>query len=241
MGPGLTTQDIRSDARELKFTVESDRAATMRDWARAHLTADPHGSGDHGDEYRTSSLYFDTDGLDVFHRRRSFGRSKYRIRRYGSSDVVFLERKMRTKELLSKRRTIVGLDELPLVVAPGSHRDWTGRWFRRRLDARRLHVKAQVWYHRTARVGVTPYGTFRLTIDAQIEAAPATELTFAASRGVEVLTSEAIVELKFRHEMPALFKRFVEEFSLTPRTISKYRIAMTALGEAEESAVSSRA
>ena len=236
MGPGLTTQDIRTDARELKFTVESDRAASMRDWARARLTADPYGSGSHGDEYRTSSLYFDTDALDVFHRRRSFGRSKYRIRRYGSSDVVFLERKMRTKELLSKRRTIVPIDELPHVVASTRQADWAGHWFRRRLDARRLHVKAQVWYHRTARVGASAYGTFRLTIDDQIEAARASELAFVSSRGVEDVTTLAIVELKFRHEMPALFKQFVEEFSLTPRTLSKYRLAMTALGEQEESA-----
>ena len=237
MGPGLTTQDIRTDARELKFTVETNRAAAMRDWARAHLTADPHGSGSDGDEYRTSSLYFDTDALDVFHRRRSFGRSKYRIRRYGTSDVVFLERKMRTKELLSKRRTIIAVGELPLVVAPDSDRKWTGHWFRRRLEARRLHVKAQVRYHRTARVGASAYGTFRLTIDDQIEAAPASDLTFAASRGIDVLTREVVVELKFRHEMPALFKRFIEEFALTPRTISKYRLAMAALGESEESAV----
>ena len=234
-------REIRPQAREVKFVIDATLAGPIRQWARAHLDADIHGGGPHGDEYRTSSLYFDTDRLDVFHRRRSFGRSKYRIRRYGTSDVVFLERKMRTKELLSKRRTIVALDELPLVVAPESKPDWTGRWFRRRLDARRLHVKAQVWYHRTARVGVTAYGTFRLTIDDQIEAASASDLTFVASRGVEVLRREVIVELKFRHEMPALFKQFVEEFSLTPRTISKYRVAMTALGEAEESVVSSRA
>jgi len=126
-------------------------------------------------------------------------------------------------------------------VAPTRRTDWPGHWFRRRLDARRLHVKAQVWYHRTARVGASPYGTFRLTIDDEIVGAPASALTFTASTGVAVLTGEAIVELKFRHEMPALFKRFIEEFGLTPRTLSKYRLAMAALGEKEESTVSSRA
>jgi hypothetical protein len=37
----------------------------------------------------------------VFHRRGSFGRSKYRIRRYGEAQVGFLERKLKTRGLLT--------------------------------------------------------------------------------------------------------------------------------------------
>jgi hypothetical protein len=38
-----------------------------------------------------------------------------------------------------------------------------------------------------------------------------------------------IVELKFRADVPALFKRLVEEFRIVPQTASKYRIGMAAL------------
>ena len=85
------------------------RSATLAgrsaQWARAHLDADIHGGGPHGDEYRTTSVYFDNAAFDVFHRRGSFGRSKYRIRRYGDDETVFLERKMRQPAVLAKRRT----------------------------------------------------------------------------------------------------------------------------------------
>jgi hypothetical protein len=232
MTAGLTLQDTRTDAREIKCVVDLAAAARIRDWARRRLTPDPHGSGPHLDEYRTASLYFDTDALDVFHRRGSFGRSKYRIRRYGSSDVVFLERKMRTKALLSKRRTIVALEGLTHLET--DRRDgWAGDWFGRRIDARRLHVKCQVWYHRTARVGQSPYGAFRLTVDDTIETRPASGAAFQPLAGVPALAEAAIVELKFIHEMPAIFKHLVEEFGLQTRAISKYRLAMTALGERE--------
>jgi len=48
---------------------------------------------------------------------------------------------------------------------------------------------------------------------------------------VPALSDAAIVELKFTHEMPAIFKHLVEEFDLQTRAVSKYRLAMVALGE----------
>ena len=41
-----------------------------------------------------------------------YGRSKFRIRRYGFSDIIFLERKFRTERLLAKRRTTVSVLDL---------------------------------------------------------------------------------------------------------------------------------
>ena len=101
--------EARTSAREIKFLLDASRARAVRDWARTHLTPDLHGAGPFGDEYATSTLYFDTDDFDVFHRRGSFGRSKYRVRRYGASDVVFFERKLRTNGRLVKRRTAAAL------------------------------------------------------------------------------------------------------------------------------------
>ena len=79
----VDTREVRTFATEIKFVVDSDLAGRIREWARAQLAPDPHGAGAAKDEYLTTSVYFDTEQLDVFHRRGSFGRSKYRIRRYG--------------------------------------------------------------------------------------------------------------------------------------------------------------
>src|SRR5688500_19577454 len=112
-GPGADAGGFTS---ELKFVVDAEVGRRIRDWARERLGADPHGGGAWSDEYRVSSLYFDTDARDVFHRRRSFGRSKYRIRRYEQDPTVFLERKLRNGTRLSKRRTRVDVAKLHLIA-----------------------------------------------------------------------------------------------------------------------------
>jgi hypothetical protein len=44
--------------------------------------------------------------------------------------------------------------------------------------------------------------------------------------GVAFSDNQVIVEFKFRMAMPALFKEVVERFTLTPKRISKYRLAV---------------
>ena len=75
---------------EIKFLVNEATGIQIREWARGRLSPDPHGTGPHADEYRVSTLYLDTAARDVFHRRGSYGRSKYRVRRYGEEPRVFL-------------------------------------------------------------------------------------------------------------------------------------------------------
>ena len=58
------SREVRPYAHELKFLLDEDVAARIREWARTHLDRDPHGNGPFGDEYHTASVYFDTDGFD---------------------------------------------------------------------------------------------------------------------------------------------------------------------------------
>jgi hypothetical protein len=221
------SRELRGLAREVKFVVEPHIGARMREWARVHLDADPHGSGPCADEYDTTSLYFDTAELDVFHSRGSYRRAKYRIRRYGASDLVFLERKLRTKVLLAKRRTTIALGDLPLVDE--ADYAWSGTWFQKRLDARRLRPACQVSYRRTARVGVSATGPIRLTFDERLRAQSVSTVDFVAQEGRPVFEGHVIVEMKFRAVVPGVFKRLIEEFGLVPEPVSKYRLAMCAL------------
>src|SRR5438309_574820 len=131
-------RENRAFAAEIKFLVPADRVEAVRAMARRHLGPDPYGGGPFGDTYETNSLYFDTPGFDVFHRRGSYGRSKYRVRRYGQSAELFFERKLKTRDLVSKRRSIVDARELPRLAGPDTKKDWAGHWFHRRILARDL-------------------------------------------------------------------------------------------------------
>lgn len=230
------TREHRSFATELKFLVTPDQGDAVRQWARLRLVPDPHGLGADHDRYSTASLYFDTAGHDVFHRRASHGRAKYRVRRYSGSDMVFLERKLRTKTLLSKRRSLVPLTDVSRfhdTPATWPAR-WPGAWFGQRLQARALAPVCEVSYDRTARLTPSPYGPARLTLDEHVGARPARAMTFHSEPCQPVLTDQVILELKFRVEMPALFLALVETFGLNPDRISKYRLSMMALGLAAD-------
>ncbi len=234
------TRETRAFASEIKFVVEPALAERLRAWAREHLDPDPHGGGPHGDAYTTTSLYFDTPDLDVFVRNGSYGRAKYRVRRYADGRVVFLERKLRTKRLLAKRRTVVPLEDLAWLEAearPGEN--WPGLWMARRLAARSLAPVCQVSYARMARMADTPSGPARLTLDDGIRATSVDGLGFSDAAGTPVLPDVQILELKFRTHLPGIFKQLVEEFRLEPQTASKYRLAMGSLGAAPAGAAAS--
>jgi VTC domain len=225
------SRDVRTFATEVKFLVDPALAAGIRRWARIHLEPDPHGSGPNRDEYLTTSVYFDTEQFDVFHRRGSFGRSKYRIRRYGAEAQVFLERKLREPTVLAKRRTMMPLTALGRLDAGEPNPSWSGHWFHARVAARRLRPVCQISYRRTARMTVAGGDIVRLTLDETLAAQRSTQACFRDDPGVAVIDGRQILELKFRHQTPALFKRLVEEFALTPQSASKYRFGMAATGQ----------
>ena len=215
---------------EIKFLVNAAVGAEIRAWARSRLEADPHGGGPCADEYRVSSVYFDTDARDVFHRRGSYGRSKYRIRRYQEAPTVFLERKLRNGNRLAKRRTVIDLGILPLLAVPGAlNGDGTG-WFRRRVALRCLEPVCQVSYLRTARVGTMADGPVRLTIDDDLRAIVSSSFAFQTEPGRTVLDDRVILELKYQERIPAVFRQLMDEFRIAPRRSSKYRLAARALG-----------
>lgn len=222
----------RGFSSELKFVVDSAVGERLREWARQRLAADPHGVGPFADSYRVSSVYFDTESRDVFHRRGSYGRSKYRIRRYDDNASVFLERKLRNGSRLAKRRTVIDLTMLPLIAGTTLNGDGTA-WFRRRVALRRLAPVCQVAYARVARMGDTTSGPARLTIDEGLHAFASGSFTFEDRPGIALLDGYAIVELKYGGTIPAVFREAVETFALTPRRWSKYRAAAAALGLVE--------
>ena len=228
----MTSVNGSGSASEVKFLVTEATGLQIRDWVRGRMSPDPHGVGPHGDEYCVSTLYLDTDDRDVFHRRGSYGRSKYRVRRYGDDHRVFLERKLRTGSYLAKRRTDVALDVLARLDAAANEHDGI-RWFCRRVSTRRLRPVCRVSYSRTARLAGTANGDVRLTLDHSLSAAAADHFTVDGPSSATLLSGLMILELKFRGSMPALFRELAGTFALTPGRASKYRVAADALGIAQ--------
>jgi hypothetical protein len=228
--PLTEIRESRAFVQEMKFLISPEQADGIREWSRANLAPDPHAGGASGDEYRVTSLYLDTDDLAVFERRGSYGRSKYRVRRYGESDRTFLERKLKTRNRVGKLRSIVGIGDIAKLEHAETSRKWAGHWFHQRVQMRALHPVCQISYNRMARMGVSNNGPIRLTVDQDIQAQLADRYAYSAVPGGIVLSPDhRILELKYKMEIPGLFKELMQAFNLRPQSSSKYRLAVAAL------------
>lgn len=84
---------------------------------------------------------------------------------------------------------------------------------------------------------MTKNGPIRLTIDQDLRSRSVEEACFGEpTERTQILANQAVLELKYRLEMPVIFKLLVEEFALSPQPFSKYRQAAKALGLAKEMA-----
>lgn len=230
MSPSTATGlERREFASELKFVVTPAMAEAIREWAREHLAPDPHASGAHGDTYRVTSVYFDTTDFAIYRRDGWRRFSKFRVRRYGAG-ALFLERKLKAAGRVAKHRTAIAPAELAHLNGTPPATSWPGAWFRTKTIARRLQPVCQIDYDRTARVLATAAGPIRLTLDERLRAALAKGHQFDEVSAHLKLTDQVIMELKFRRDVPVLFRDLVGGFNLVPQSFSKYRAAVQTLG-----------
>jgi len=224
----------REGSYELKILLEEPQVEPVMAWARERIPPDVHANTPGDDTYLIHSLYFDTDDFDVFHRSRGYADRKYRIRRYGSEPLLYLEQKSKVKGWVQKQRTPIPEGELSRLVDQESPA-WAGDWFRSRLREQHLEPRCEVMYRRLARVGEADGEPVRLTLDREIYCAPALGLELGEpdrARFSEI--QRTILELKFRDALPRLFKELIREFELEPTSSSKYRRAITLCGLASD-------
>jgi hypothetical protein len=223
----------REGAYEIKFLLPEAAVETVARWARDNLLPDPHAGPD--GTYGVRSLYLDTDALDVYRGSQGFRSSKYRVRRYGSEALLYLEKKTKNATWVSKQRTAVAAPELALLCGGACAGDWPGLWFRAELRKLALAPRLQVGYRRLACAGEAGGVPVRLTLDREVRCAPATwpsldqECDESWSEGGTVLEG-AVLELKFPHVLPRLFKELIRELALRPADASKYRRAVERCG-----------
>ena len=192
---------------EMKFLLPEACVEPALNWARANLIIDPHINDAKSDLYRVSSIYFDTAALDTFRRTGSYARTKYRVRRYAEEGSVFLERKMKTRGIVGKRRVRVPDGEIGRLLETNADPNWVGCWFHRRLLVRDLQPRCQIIYERMARVGSSASGPIRMTLDRNVRAWNLDSLGFVPPEGgTPLLNSHAILELKYQVALPAPLK-----------------------------------
>lgn len=226
-----SASEKRDFAYEIKFLVSEALAESALAWARKNLAPDPFAGGVTSDTYCVNSVYLDTAGFDVYHRKGSYGRCKYRVRRYGAEPIVFLERKLKTRGLVGKRRTRVPDREVTVLQHNLADPDWTGYWFHRRLLARGLAPKCQIAYERVARVGLVPEGPVRMTLDRNVRSFPTSQWHVNDSGPWQpLLTNQCILEMKYRATLPNLFKGILQQLGVQPQAMSKYRLSVQTFG-----------
>ncbi len=219
---------------ELKYPLDASLADQVRAWAREHLSPDTHCEPGSGDHYPVHTLYLDNDQWDLYRSSSAVDRSKQRVRRYGSSEQVWLETKSKSKD------AVVTKQRFPLMLTDWQTQcqrlpqPWTvagAEWFFDRILTQSLQPKVQVHYRRFARMLQTDHQTMRLTIDSQLEASlPSLDGSIGdtATANKRSLGSIEILELKFNGVLPDLFKSLLTTFPLRAAGFSKYRNSIDA-------------
>lgn len=208
----------------MKFLLDEAVARDVERQLARRMVLDPHGDSALDHAYRIATVYCDTPGLDVYHRRGSLRQRKYRMRRYGTESQVFLERKTKQGERVRKRRVAVEARDLPALASFPTDPEWPGNWFHRQIVMRKMVPVCGVAYVRTAYFGAVDEGPIRLTFDRDVRAALVSEWEPSAIiEGAPVLEGRVVCEFKFRGALPTLFKNVIRELALAPGGVSKYR------------------
>lgn len=229
---------------EFKYVLDQRTREDVEGELQHFVELDPYVQKQPNHLYFVRSLYYDDAAMSAYHAKSDglMTRSKFRLRTYGrtAEDPApwFLEIKGRHNNLVFKHRTpILGEfdrrasgEELTQTLircgAEGSVRDQ----FEFSVFKRGIAPIVLVDYLR--RPYVSKFDPeFRLTFDSSLSAC-ATDTLFpdAAARVRPVLRGYTVMEVKFRHHVPAWFHRILQAYELRRRSISKICAGTVALG-----------
>ena len=218
-------------AFEIKFLLTEEQVREVEARLHGRLALDSHADPVLGGAYRTTSVYTETPDFEVFRRVGDYGKSKFRIRRYGSAGPVYLERKDKDGDKVHKSRVSVHMTELASFSERLAATQGPGGWFRDATIQRRLAPICRISYDRVAYVGATESGAVRVTFDRKVHGEISTGWEVVPVQATaELLPDQVICEFKYRMALPLLFKEIVGTLKLQPTSCSKYRRFIAAAG-----------
>lgn len=230
-----------------RFEFKYVLSRAVRDDVEARLghfvELDPFVTGRPRTQYTVRSLYFDDPVFTSFRDKvdGQHSRAKFRLRTYGRSRAGgtpwFLEIKGRYNNLVFKHRAPLGGDfdrdaggealcrTILDAVGPSSLRTQ----FEFEVYRRQLRPVVLVDYERR------PYQSrfdpdFRVTFDSDLSARAADRMFPTGTAGRGLLRGYTVMEVKFRHRLPAWFHRIIQAHELRRVSISKICAGTEALG-----------
>lgn len=213
---------VRSEAKEVKFVVSETVAAELEGRIGELFTRDPHCVD--GGGYSLASIYCDSPTWDVYYRRGRYRYCKYRIRRYGDTNVAHLERKVKKGYQVRKKRCELRLDLLSELAHSNCAIGELACKYRSHLKRQAMRPVCLIRYDRTAYFGSVDGLPVRMTFDRSVRGQQWHKWEFESDREGDLLLPGFVVcEFKFRGSMPSLLRELVHQFSVSPTGISKYR------------------
>ncbi|MCC6441927.1 MAG: polyphosphate polymerase domain-containing protein [Armatimonadetes bacterium] len=233
LSPSLSTAKAQAGAYEIKQRIGYSQAERVLSWARQHLILDPHIDPALRNAYRVLTIYFDTEQIDVYRQTPAYAYCKFRLRRYGGDDKVYLERKDKREGQVRKQRTRIAASELDRLCEFAHGSEWAGDWFRQQVQELHLAPSCLIRYDRVAYVSSGENGPVRLTLDRNLYCWQTGYYFEEAGPRRQFLEDEMILEIKFHTALPALFQAMLTSMEIRPDDVSKYRCGVEALGMAQ--------
>lgn len=226
---------LRFQRREIKYYLPKSLYPELMRLISDYMTLDEYLEDAGTRDYMVRSLYLDTDDLKAYYEKAGgvHTRKKFRIRAYGDNrSKIFLEIKRRYNDIVVKDRAIGRYADLDKILNPyGGYfpDDGTDDAGAEVLKSYLFHVPmlqlrpvVLVAYDREAYTGIFD-NTVRLTIDRNVRCVSGPEIDLFYSGNDWMFTADrCILELKFNHAMPFLFRRIIRQLELWSEAISKY-------------------
>jgi len=250
-------KSIRSEASsplhfaryEFKYILSPEKRKAVENDLVFFLDYDPFVETRPDHRYFVRSLYFDSPTFTAFHDKIDGVKSRYkfRARTYSESpkeDVpLFLEIKGRHNNLVYKHRTPVtpAIDWDTISHSDVGHKlhkyaaaSPVADQFQYDLFRKSLQPVALIDYHR--RPYISKYDpNFRITFDEQLRATRTSQLFSNWSPAPRrILAGYTVVEVKFRHHLPAWFHQVIQAHELRRVSISKIVAGMERLNLAHD-------
>lgn len=232
---------------ELKYIVNEEIAAAVRDFISAYLKIDEYCATQPNLSYPVRSLYLDSDRLTTYWHtiNGNKNRFKLRVRFYENQPTapVFFEIKRRVNDAILKQRGAVRRDAVDGLLA--GHLPAPGHIVsndRKHLAAlhkfcellNQIHArpKAHVAYYREAWIS-PDNNAVRVTMDRNVRCGPefTARLTSEMNNPILVFGNNVVLELKFTGRYPLWFGDLVRVFGLRQCAAAKYADGVALLGE----------
>lgn len=214
---------------EFKYTLEvSEALALEQEIRRLGLGIDAHTPAG-SSYYYVNSLYFDSPSLDFYHEKVGgmIQRKKMRLRTYAASmedgGRYWLEMKYKFETQTAKSRAVLDADSATKLLAGNTNivANIEQEDIRQALYERPLRPWLLVRYKRRAYTDA--FDSMRVTFDYDLETTETGSLSHASAL-LPVNPQQVLVEVKFRHLMPAWFSQILRSFVLERTVHSKYTL-----------------